>query len=287
MKIKSIKKYKTTAADVVLSLNECQQILLKTLYSFQRFCAENDLRFSLAYGSLIGAAREQNIINWDNDIDIMMPQEEFDKLLNSIDGLNRFGLNYYHYTNATHVYSSEVRIYFNGYYRFLESDFCKYITPLCIDVFPLVKIDTNADGTISKKTKKKIDRLNKIKRILYYKEIKHKSKNWINTLFKMLAKPLLLCVPSVQLNQRMDKIVNSLYSNRGDDYMLFSPNALWFRLFDKHLFDEIIALKFGSEKVCSIANYDYFLTNVYGEWKKPCDRSNGDVYESKYLFRAE
>lgn len=46
-----------------------------------RLCRENGLTYYLMYGSLIGAIREKGIIPWDDDVDIMMPRPDYDKLI--------------------------------------------------------------------------------------------------------------------------------------------------------------------------------------------------------------
>lgn len=63
-----------------LSLMEIQQESLKILIKIHEICRKENLTYYLAYGSLIGAIRNNGIIPWDDDIDIMMPRTDYDKL---------------------------------------------------------------------------------------------------------------------------------------------------------------------------------------------------------------
>ena len=62
-----------------LNLEEIHSALLGILVEFDRVCRENDLHYSLAYGSLLGAIRHKGFIPWDDDIDVSMPRPDYEK----------------------------------------------------------------------------------------------------------------------------------------------------------------------------------------------------------------
>ena len=55
-----------------LNIDEIRSIQLDILQSIHTFCAENNLRYSLAFGTLLGAIRHKGYIPWDDDIDLCM-----------------------------------------------------------------------------------------------------------------------------------------------------------------------------------------------------------------------
>lgn len=55
--------------------------LLDVLMVIDKMCAEHGLRYYLVDGSLIGAVREHGFIPWDDDMDICMPREDYEKLI--------------------------------------------------------------------------------------------------------------------------------------------------------------------------------------------------------------
>ena len=63
-----------------LSLDEIHDYGLGGLLYFDKICKKYDLRYSLAYGTLIGAIRHKGFIPWDDDIDVVMMRDDFEKL---------------------------------------------------------------------------------------------------------------------------------------------------------------------------------------------------------------
>ena len=64
-----------------ISSQELKTIQLNILRTFHAFCKQNQLRYYLYGGTLLGAVRHKGFIPWDDDIDIAMPRHDYDVLL--------------------------------------------------------------------------------------------------------------------------------------------------------------------------------------------------------------
>jgi len=64
-----------------LTLEETQQALLDLLKAFDDICVAHNLRYSICYGTLLGAVRHKGFIPWDNDIDVVMPRPDYERML--------------------------------------------------------------------------------------------------------------------------------------------------------------------------------------------------------------
>ena len=84
---------------------EQQKKLLEFFKCFHSFCIKNDIKYSLDWGSLLGAIREKGFIPWDDDIDIMVDRANYNKLLKCIESeKNLF------FTIVTTLWISRVRL---------------------------------------------------------------------------------------------------------------------------------------------------------------------------------
>lgn len=77
--------------DAVKEVQECGIEVLKV---FAKICEENNLTYFMIGGTLLGAIRHKGFIPWDDDIDVAMPRQDYEKLLSMS---NEFDINPYYF----------------------------------------------------------------------------------------------------------------------------------------------------------------------------------------------
>ena len=63
-----------------VSVREIQDKMLEILVYFRDFCESNDLKFTLCGGTCLVAVRHKGFIPWDDDVDVFMLREDYEKL---------------------------------------------------------------------------------------------------------------------------------------------------------------------------------------------------------------
>lgn len=90
----------------LIKLQKCQNEILKSVIEI---CDRNNIIYYIFYGSLIGTIRHKGFIPWDNDIDIAMTRDEYNKFVNVIDELPE---NLFHHTleseNCEYIYEARI-----------------------------------------------------------------------------------------------------------------------------------------------------------------------------------
>ena len=126
-----------------LQLDEVKEIELSILKEFHRICCDNELRYSLAYGTLLGAIRHKGFIPWDDDIDVMMPRPDFLRIVSIFDSEcknSNYSLvsmynNDQYFAPLAKIYDKRTRV-FQKYGQIERVHFGVYIDVFIIDGLP-------------------------------------------------------------------------------------------------------------------------------------------------------
>lgn len=122
-------------------LKQLQAVMLEMLKLVDKICRENDIKYSLCSGTLLGAVRHKGFIPWDDDLDIRMTRDNYDKFLDVWEKLRPEGYELQNKENTPNFPQSFSKIRKNNT-TFIQHEWEKgmYNTGIFIDVFPLDRI---------------------------------------------------------------------------------------------------------------------------------------------------
>lgn len=133
--MKTVTEANPNANQQLRALQECE---LEILEEFVCTCKKHGLCFFLAGGTLLGAARHGGFIPWDDDIDIAMPREDYDRLAELAPAVLQTRYFYQNPDTDPHYFLSYAKIRKNGTEVYEERfENAKFHKGVFIDIFPL------------------------------------------------------------------------------------------------------------------------------------------------------
>ena len=125
-----------------LEARQVKAVELDILTELDRVCREHQLSYALAYGTLIGAMRHSGFIPWDDDIDVYMPRDDYEKLYDlwKQGGLGEhYSLVSYRDRTSINSYCKLVDTRTRAVESFLDESAGNL--GLWVDIFPLERVD--------------------------------------------------------------------------------------------------------------------------------------------------
>lgn len=252
-----------------LSLDEQRKIQIEGLIYLKSICQKYDLKYYLASGTLLGAVKYQGFIPWDDDIDVFLIRDDYERLLKILeteDNADFMVLTCYNTKDYYYPYAKLV----NKHTKVIDNARNIKKLGVFIDVFPLDYLDDNVLDYYHKIrfVRNLVSRRMKIKKHIKksnFKEISEKKvkfkifKDFIYELASVLSLPLGYNFWA----KKLDKLVQGQSGNKlGRIYK--DP----IDIFDSKLFSLSKEYVFEGHKFTSIANSNKYLSQVYGDYKK-------------------
>lgn len=238
--------------DIVTS-EECKQIQLDILLSIDEFCKKNDINYSIAYGTLIGAIRHRGFIPWDDDIDIIMMRDEYERFVSQYKHPKFELISGENIANHLHVVVSNprTRLVFNN----SPSDTHFYKGGVWVDVFPVDEVP---------KSKLVFQVQSSI--LLFVKNLHRLSQFTPRKALYMRCAHMVLVPFEGILNRLMFKIMKAYNDSNtgwvGDLALCY----LSYPSFPAVYMKEFIDVEFEGYIFKAIKEYDRFLYGVYGDY---------------------
>lgn len=136
-----------------LSSAEIKKIELDILLELDRICTENGLTYLLAYGTCLGAVRHGGFIPWDDDIDVFMPRDDYEKLYNLFrEGMETpYKLVSYRDESSIYQFFKLVDPATESYETFVGKS---HPIGLWVDIFPLERVNPSSEKQLRTLMKK-------------------------------------------------------------------------------------------------------------------------------------
>jgi phosphorylcholine metabolism protein LicD len=121
-----------------LTLHDIQTINKDMLNLFDEYCRKNNFRYWVCGGTLLGTIRHKGFIPWDDDIDVFMPWNDYQRFISEYDKNSLYELIGPDITDRSDYYDIWSKII--DYKTMLREDggFVRKIHPISLDIFPLV-----------------------------------------------------------------------------------------------------------------------------------------------------
>lgn len=258
-----------------ISLEEVQKLELDILIDYINFCEKNNINYFVSGGTLLGAVRHKGFIPWDDDIDVKMPDEDYNWLIKNYNEKNDN-------PNLLLVApNTQISEEFNYPYPFVkimdkrtvsyENEHPKMRIGVNIDIFPLTGLPKSNFGI---KRHVKMGRvLSKMFSFSCQTDSESKKIKPNDSIMAVFRKLLYMRVLVRFFNSER---VNKMQIKHAFKYKTESSNKVanivWGNgmcsVTDKEKYMKYTYLSFEGTKVRAPGNYHEFLTATYGDYMK-------------------
>lgn len=260
----------------VISKAALKNILLQLLDKFVKVCEENHLQYYLAYGSVLGAIRHGGMIPWDDDIDVYMPREDYEKLqCLSPSEWSEYELTSWRFTRNNQYHFLKLE---DPQTTIIEQFNSLYVGGVYIDIFPLDKAPNDESILVSQL--QEISKLETMYDILSIKQAcnVHGLKNYVTYIIRHRK------YAKYGIQNKWEEVACKYRKSDSDLYFNYHQAADWNNTpMPIDWFGKGKDVEFEGRKYIVPSNYDAYLTQIYGDYMTPPPEDKRGGHEYLYV----
>ena len=266
-----------------MTIKEIQNVSLDILRDVHSFCVQNNIRYSLQGGTLLGAIRHNGFIPWDDDIDIIMPRPDYERFCNTYASANNYKLicreNQVCYLAFARVCEMEK--------TYVNCNLCPWTnqqTGVWIDVFP-------ADGAEDdiEEAKKHINKAIEVFKVCLQTRRSYASLSTMNGFMMTIKQIFRKAIYSHRdLFDKLDELCKIIPFGSTNHYSNISYLGYGFREYHRiAVMDSFYIHDFEDAQFYIMQGYDEALKEKYGDYMQlpPVDQQVARHYFEKFYWR--
>lgn len=255
-------------------MTQTQIELLKMMKQFHEVCCKNNIKYYMLGGTLIGAIRHKGFIPWDDDIDLGIPREDYEKLLKESSSILPDNLEIITAENNEEHPLVFAKLY-NKNTTLVEEVFAERVGGLYIDIFPI----DGAPESI-KCIKRHFFKIKLNYDFFRYSRAPKNSQKSYKRCIEIIAKS----IGDKYWYNKSEMLLNK-YSFNSSEYVGNLLGAYGDKeIVPKIYFGKPTLYTFEDTKFYGLENYDGYLNNIYGNYMElpPIDKQNSH-HNVKYV----
>lgn len=267
-----------------MSLREAQLMMADILEAIDNICEKHNIKYFLDAGTLLGAVRHQGFIPWDDDADIGMLREDYNKFIEVCKKelpqnlfLQTFETDKYY-----NVFPVPCKIRYNGTILFeseLKDNYKMhngvYVDIIPYDSLPKSRFVYKIQRVISFNILKSLKRIANMPDKLSFKNL------FTYSFYKIVS----LTFPYKRRKKFFDFLIK--WNDVNSEYMGYGVDTFWFEyIYKKEYFFDLIKLNFEGKQFYAPRNYDAVLKQLYGDYMK-LPPENERVWHSKEIKKLK